>query len=179
MELSGREMALNILNDIFNNGAFSNIAINSNLDEGLSNKEEGFVREIVYGVLENNIYLDYIISKASKIKLKKIHPIILIILKIGIYQIIFMDRIPISAAVNESVNLAKKHGHKGTIGFVNGMLRNISRNKDEFMKVEAKDKIDYISIKYSHPKWMVKRWIKEFGEEFTEKLCKENNKSPQ
>ncbi|MEY8415696.1 16S rRNA (cytosine(967)-C(5))-methyltransferase RsmB [Tissierella praeacuta] len=178
MELSGREIALNILDDIFNNGAFSNIAINSNLDEGLSNKEEGFIREIVYGVLENDIYLDYIISRASKIKLKKIHPIILIILKIGIYQIIFMDRIPISAAVNESVNLAKKHGHKGTIGFVNGMLRNISRNKDEFMKVEVKDKIDYISIKYSHPKWMVKRWIKEFGEEFTERLCRENNKSP-
>ncbi len=178
MELSARELALNILNDIYNNGAFSNIAIKKHINEGLNHKEEGLIREIVYGVLENDIYLNHIISRASKIKLKKIHPSILNILKMGIYQLIFIDRIPPSAAVNESVNLAKKHGHRGTIGFVNGMLRNISRNKDEFIKIEAKDKIDYISIKYSHPKWMVERWIREFGEDFTEELCRKNNESP-
>ncbi|MCQ4921844.1 16S rRNA (cytosine(967)-C(5))-methyltransferase RsmB [Tissierella carlieri] len=179
MNLSAREIALNILYEIFENGAFSNITIKKHLVEGLDHKEEGLIREIVYGVLENDIYINYIISKASKIKLKKIHPVILTILKIGVYQLIFIDRIPPSAAVNESVNLAKKHGHKGTIGFVNGILRNISRNKDEFMKIEVKDKIDYISIKYSHPKWMVKRWIKDYGDEFTEELCRKNNESPE
>ncbi len=178
MELSAREIALNILIDIFENGAFSNIAIKKHLLEGLDHKEEGLIREIVYGVLENDIYLNYIISRASKIKLKKIHPIILIILKIGIYQLIFMDKIPPSAAVNESVNLAKKHGHRGTVGFVNGILRNISRNKDTFGKIEEKDKADYISIKYSHPKWLVKRWIKEYGDSFTEELCRINNETP-
>ncbi|MBU5426480.1 16S rRNA (cytosine(967)-C(5))-methyltransferase RsmB [Tissierella pigra] len=180
MGLSAREVSLNILYDILINEAFSNISIKKYLDEeNLIHMEENLVREIVYGVLENDIYIEYIISKASKIKLKKIHPKILIILKMGIYQLIFMDRIPESAAVNESVNLAKKHGHKGTISFVNGILRNIIRNKEEFIKIEKKNKADYISIKYSHPKWMVERWIKEFGEDFTEDLCKKNNESPE
>ena len=178
MKLSAREIALDILYDIIVNGAFSNISIKKHINEGLNPKEEGLIREIVYGVLENDKYLDYIISKVSKIKMNKIHPSILIILKIGIYQLIFMDKIPPSAAVNESVNLAKKHGHRGTIGYVNGILRNISRNKDEFMKIGAKDKIDYISIKYSHPKWMVERWVRQFGEDFTEELCRKNNEPP-
>ncbi|MDR7856388.1 16S rRNA (cytosine(967)-C(5))-methyltransferase RsmB [Tissierella sp.] len=178
MVLSAREVSFNILYDIFVKEAFSNIAINKNLEEQLSSKDESLIREITYGVLENQLYLDYIISKASKIRLKKIHSAILIILRIGVYQLVFMDKIPNSAAVNESVNLAKKHGHKGSIGFVNGVLRNIGNNKDEYMKINVSNKIDYISIKYSHPKWMVDRWVREFGEEFTEELCKKNNESP-
>jgi 16S rRNA (cytosine967-C5)-methyltransferase len=90
-----------------------------------------------------------------------------------------MDKIPPSAAVNESVKLAKRHGHKGSIGFVNGVLRSISRDKDRFMKIDVKDKVDYISIRYSHPRWIVERWVKEFGEEFTEKLCIDNNNKPE
>lgn len=179
MELTAREVAFNILYDIYLNGAFSNISIKKNLEVELNNKDESLVREIVYGVLENELYIDYIIAKASNIKLRKIHNKILIILKIGVYQLLFMDRIPDSAAVNESVNLAKKHGHKGSIGFVNGILRNISKNKEKFLEINIKDKVDYISIKYSHPKWMVKRWIKEYGADFTEELCKKNNEYPE
>ena len=179
MALNSRELALNILTDINQNGAYSNISIGKNIKSNINPQDENLVREIVYGVIENKLYIDYIISKTSKVKLKKIHLTILDILRIGIYQIIFMDKIPDSAAVNESVNLAKKHGHKGTIGFVNGILRNISRNKEKFNNLDIKDKIDYISIKYSHPRWMVNRWIKEFGEEFTEELCKSNNEKPE
>ncbi len=167
--------------DVDLNDAYSNLSIKKNLDaleNKISDVEENLVRGIVYGVLENQIYIDYILGKASKIKLKKIHPKILTILRMGIYQMIFMDRIPNSAAVNESVNLAKKHGHKGTIGFVNGVLRNINRNKEDFSKIHTKNKAEYISIKYSHPKWMVDRWIKEFGEDFTENLARENNSKP-
>lgn len=179
MALSARELALNILIDIYENQAFSNIAIKRHLKDKLNSQEENLVREIVYGVLENEIYIDYIISKASSIRLKKIHSTMLIILRMGIYQLVFMDKIPPSAAVNESVKLAKRHGHKGSIGFVNGVLRSISRDKDRFMKIDVKDKVDYISIKYSHPRWIVERWVKEFGEEFTEKLCIENNNKPE
>lgn len=180
MLLSARELALNVLMDIYSNDAYSNVAIKRHLsEEKTSKQDENLVREIVYGVLENEIYINYILSKASKVKIKKIHPKILIILKMGIYQLMFMDRIPDSAAVNESVNLAKKHGHKGTIGFVNGVLRNINRNKDEFMKINVESKAEYISIKYSHPKWMVDRWITEFGEGFTEDLCRINNSKPE
>lgn len=179
MALSAREVSFNILYDIFVNEAFSNIAIKKHLEMELESKEESLVREIVYGVLENRLYIDYIISKASKIKLNKVHSSILIILRIGVYQLIFMDKIPESAAVNEAVKLSKKHGHKGSIGFVNGVLRSIGRNKDEFMNIDVKDKIDFISIKYSHPKWMVERWVKQYGEGFTEELCKKNNERPE
>ncbi|NLK43422.1 MAG: 16S rRNA (cytosine(967)-C(5))-methyltransferase RsmB [Tissierellia bacterium] len=175
MKQTARELAFKILYDIFSNKAFSNISIKKHLKIEIDPKEENLVREIVFGVLENDLYLNYIISKASKTPMNKIHLKIMIILKIGIYQLLFMDRIPSSAAVNESVKLAKIHGHKGTIGFVNGILRNIGRNKDRFLKIEVNEKSDLISIKYSHPKWLVDRWIKEFGEDFTEELCKENN----
>lgn len=179
MVINAREVAINILTDINIEGAFSNISINKYFqDNDINTQDESFIREIVYGVLENKMYLDYIISKASNIRLKKIHPTIMEILRIGIYQLIFMDRVPESAAVNESVNLAKKFGHKGTIGFVNGVLRSITRDKDKFMWIDSKDKLFYLSTKYSHPQYMVKRWIEEFGVEFTEKLLKANNTKP-
>lgn len=178
MEITEREISFNILSSIYSKNAFSNIIINKHLKDERDKRKENLVREIVYGVLENNIYIDYIISKVSNIKMKKIHPKILTILRMGIYQILFMDNIPSRAAINESVNLAKKHSHKGSVKFVNGLLRNIDRNREEFMKIDEKDHMTRISIKYSHPKWMVKRWINEYGVDFTEKLCKKNNERP-
>ncbi len=178
MEQTEREISFNILNDIYNKNAFSNIIINQELSHETDKRKENLIREIVYGVLENSIYIDYIISKASNIRMKKIHPNILIVLRIGIYQLLFMDNIPSRAAINENVNLAKKHGHGGSVRFVNGVLRNIDRNKEKFMNIDEKDHGTRISIKYSHPKWMVKRWIKEYGVEFTENLCRANNQTP-
>ena len=166
---------MEILIDIHKNGAYSNKAIERHLNKSMSSQDENLIRELVYGVLENKIYIDYIISKASKIRIKKIHFQIIEILRTGIYQIVFMDRIPHSAAVNEAVNLAKKYGHKGTIGYVNGILRAIVRDKESFTKIDNKDRVKYLSTKYSYQEYMVKRWIKEFGEEFTENLCKSNN----
>ena len=178
MNTNAREVAMKILLDINRNKAYSNLSLNKYLKDVLEKKDENLIREIIYGVLENLIYIDYIISKASKIKLKKIHPNILEILRIGIYQIVFMDKIPESAAVNESVKLAKKYGHKGTIAFTNGVLRSISRDKEKFTSIDVKDKEKYISIKYSHPEDLVRRWVDEFGIEFTEELCKANNTTP-
>lgn len=178
MKRTEREIAFNVLNDIYSNDAFSNITLEKHLKGENDKRKQNFVRELVYGVLENDIFLEYIISNASKIKIKKIHKSILIILKIGIYQLIFMDSVPSSAAVNEAVILAKKHGNKGSIGYVNGMLRNISRNKEDLCEINIKDSGKRISIKYSHPKWLVDKWIDEFGVEFTEELCKANNETP-
>ena len=132
----------------------------------------------MYGVIENLLYIDYIISKLSNIKISKIHPPILEILRMGVYQIAFMDKIPDRAAVNEAVKLSKKYGHRGVSGFVNGVLRNFSRKKEDIMKIESRSRSEYLSIKYSHPKWMVEKWIKEYGYEFTESLCKGNNSRP-
>lgn len=169
---------MEILVDVNKNGAYSNKSIEKHLNKSISSQDENLIRELVYGVLENKIYIDYVLSKASKIKVKKIHFQIIEILRSAIYQIIFMDKIPDSAAVNEAVNLAKKFGHKGTIGFVNGVLRSIVRDKDEFSKVDIKEKSKYISTKYSHQEYMVNRWIKNFGEDFTEDLCRSNNTRP-
>ncbi len=175
MTTNSREIALNILLEIENNRAYSNITMNKSLVKSMDYRDENLIREIVYGVLENRLYIDYIIRKSSKIRFNKIHNRILEILRIGIYQLAFMDRIPERAAVNESVNLAKKHGHKGTVGFVNGLLREVSRNREKYLEIKTKDKIEEISIRYSHPEFLVKRWADEYGLEFTEDLCRANN----
>ncbi len=178
MKIEARDMALKILMEINVEGAYSNISLKNNLKGNMGKLDENFVREIVYGVLENKLYLDYIIGNFSKTKLSKIEPIILEILRIGVYQIRFLDKIPDRAAVNESVKLAKKHSNPGSVKFVNGILRNICRKKESLIDIDEKNKTDYLSIKYSHPKWLVKRWIREFGDDFTERLCIENNKRP-
>ncbi|QIB28125.1 16S rRNA (cytosine(967)-C(5))-methyltransferase RsmB [Caloranaerobacter azorensis] len=176
---NSREIALKILYEVDVKKAYSSISINRNLRLNVNELDELFIRELVYGVLENLIFIDWIIKRYSKVRFSKISPIVKEILRLGIYQIIFMDRVPDSAACNESVKLAKKYSHKGTVGFVNGILRTISRNKNN---IEIPDKklmpIKYLSIKYSYPEWMIERWINEFGFEFTEKLCIANNKKP-
>lgn len=176
--IASREVAFKVLLDIWENQAYSNLSLNKHIKEFDAYNDENFIREIVYGVLENQLYIDYIIGKMSKIKLGKIHKHIFIILRMGIYQMVFMDGVPDRASVHESVELAKKYGNKGSRGFVNGMLRNFSRNKEKLSEVEAKDKVKNLSIKYSHPVWMVNYFIDEFGYEFAESLCISNNEKP-
>ena len=175
MSANPRNIALRILLDIDEKKGYSNLSIAKNIKEEISQKDENLIRELVYGSLENRLYIDYIISKASKIKENKIHPTIMGILRLGIYQLAFMDKIPDSAAVNESVKLANKYGNKGSSGFVNGVLRSISRDKERFLSIDIKDQVKYLSIKYSHPEELVKRFIKDFGREFTEDLLMANN----
>lgn len=173
-----REIALDILLSIDKDKGFSNITLNKMIPDKMENRDSNLVRELVYGVIENKLYIDNIIKKASKIRIKKIHPAIMSILRLGIYQIVFMDNIPSSAAVNESVKLAKKKGNRGSISFVNGVLRNISRDPNKFTQLNRDKPIEYLSIKYSHPEYLVKKWLNEFGYEFTEELLKANNKTP-
>lgn len=173
-----REIALDILLSIENDKKFSNIALNNLIPKDTHSRDENFIREIVYGVLENKLMIDTVIKNASKIRIKKIHPNIMEILRIGIYQIVFMERVPNSAAVNESVKLARKRGHRGTVGFVNGVLRSISRDPIKFTTISEEEPLDYLSIKYSHPKYIVNEWLVEYGYEFTKELLKANNKTP-
>lgn len=115
-----REVALNTLYKIDKENAYSNIALDNELKinkNKLNEKDVGFISQIVYGVTTWRLTLDTIIEKYSKIKLKKISNWILNILRMGIYQIVFLDKVPKSAAVDESVNLAKRYGHKGSSRF--------------------------------------------------------------
>jgi 16S rRNA (cytosine967-C5)-methyltransferase len=140
-----RNIALNVLLKIENEGAYSNIALNNAIKENrLSGVDSSFVSALVYGVLERRITLDYIIRSYSKIPLRKIETKTKNILRLGILQLLFMDKVPDSAAVNESVNLAKKHKLQKSSGFINGILRNITRAE---VKEYGKCKQDYTYIK--------------------------------
>ena len=176
-----RETALKILYKIDEEKAYSNIVLNSEIKkqkEKLQRKDIGLISEIVYGVTTWRITLDEIIEKYSKIKLKKISKWILNILRMSIYQIIFLDKIPKSAAVNEGVNLAKKYGNRGSIGFVNAVLRKVDK-KDYTELFEEKDNIKRISITTSMPEWIILELKKEgVSIEKIEEICKNSNIRP-
>ena len=163
---NAREIAMKVIYDVEFNGAYSNMALKKALKTDMPKQDKAFISNLVYGVTDRKLTLDYVIGKFSKIKLKKISKYILIILRMGIYQIMFMDKVPISAAVNESVKLARRYGHGASAGFVNGLLRNVSKTEIEY----PSDKTEYLSVKYSFPMWLCEKWIDEFGYDFTEKL---------
>lgn len=173
--MNSRETALKTLYDIEFNGAYSNLALKSCLSADLSKQDKALVTQIVYGVIRYKLTLDYIISKFSSVKLKKLSKYVLLILRMGVYQIKFMDKIPDSASVNESVKLAKKYCGKSS-GFVNAVLRSIIKDID---KIEyPKDRTQYLSVKYSFPTEMVRLFDKTpFCEELLASLNKESETS--
>lgn len=176
---SPRNIAFNILLKIEQDNAYSNIALNNAIKENhLNGLDSSFVSALVYGVLERQITLDYIIRQYSKIPLRKIEIKTKIILRLGILQLLFMDKIPESAAVNESVNLAKKYKLQKSSGFINGILRSITRAEVKYTLPDEKDKIRYYSIKYSAPQELTKLWIDSYGEQNAEQLLKSLNGRP-
>ena len=175
--ITPRETAIKILYEIDVQGAYSNIALKKFLKEtDYRVVDRGFITELVYGIIKNKTRLDYIISKFSSTKINKMSPWILNILRLGVYQILFLERVPDSAACNESVNLSKKYGHTASTKFVNAVLRNVARQKETIEYPDKKrNPIDYLEVTYSHPRWMIGKWIKNYGFEFAEGLCKANN----
>lgn len=177
--MKARELALKVLLDIEENNNYSNIAINKHFKNvNLNNQDRGLATEIIYGVIENKYYLDYIIDKLSKIKCKKMNIYVKILLRMGIYQILLLNSISDYAAVNETVSLVKKYDKRSS-GFVNAILRNVIRQKDTIGEVDLKDdKIMYLATRYSYKPWMIKNWINNFSEEFTEDLLEANSEKP-
>lgn len=174
-----RETALTVLMEINEKGAYSNIALNKHLEACNGNEtDRGFITELVYGTVKWRLYLDWVINKFSSVKLKKMSPWILNILRMGIYQLLLMDRIPPSAACNESVSLAKRYGHAASSGFVNAILRNINRNSGNIGYPPETDTVEYLSVRYSHPQWLVKLWLDRYGRDFTASLLESNNQTP-
>lgn len=174
-----REIALEILYSVETKESYSNLELNFILEKHSPSREErGLATELVYGVLRRRNTLDWIIRQFAERSIDKMTPWIRNILRLSIYQLLFLERIPVSAACNEGVELAKKKGHLGVSKFVNGVLRNIARNIDNLPWPEEKDLVNYISIKYSHPHWMVEKWLERLGKEETIKLCQANNQNP-
>ena len=174
-----RETALKILYKIDKENAYSNIVLDDVINKNrskLNERDIGLISEIIYGTTTWKLTIDEIIKKYSKIKLKKYSKWVLNIIRMGIYQIVFLDKIPKSAAVNESVNLCKKYGAKSS-GLVNAILRKVERDDYlEFEKIE--NSAEKISKMYSMPEWIVKRLIKENGILKAEDICKNSNIKP-
>ncbi|MCC0631583.1 16S rRNA (cytosine(967)-C(5))-methyltransferase RsmB [Clostridioides sp. ZZV15-6388] len=176
--MDAREIGFKVLCDIEKNNNYSNIAINKHFKNlEISDMDRGLATELIYGVVENKYYLDYIINKLSKIKVKKMSTYVKIFLRMGTYQILFLNSISDYAAVNETVKLSKKYDKKSS-GFINAILRNEIRNKDTIMDITEEDSVKYLSIKYSYNSWIIKNWIDNFGQEFTEDLLEANNEKP-
>ncbi len=176
--MNAREIAYKVLLDVEKNKNYSNMSINKHFkDVRLSNQDRGLATEIIYGVIENKYYIDYMIDKLSKVKTNKMEIYVKTLLRMGIYQIMFLNSISDYAAVNETVNLAKKKNSKIS-GFINGILRNVIRQKETIGDIKTRDDVDYLSIKYSYDKWMIRNWMIHFGKEFTEELLEANNERP-
>lgn len=176
-----REVALKTLYRINNEGAYSNIALDEEISKNaqkLNAKDIGLISEIVYGVITWKLTIDEIIKKYSKIRLKKISPWILDILRLSIYQIVFLDKIPKSAAVNEGVNLAKRYGHRSSSGFANAILRKVEKQDYEDFK-NIKDEKERLSKQYSMPLWIIEELMGEGLElEKIEEICISSNIRP-
>lgn len=166
-----REIALKVLLKIENDKAYSNLALNHAIRENrLGGVDSAFVSALVYGVLERQLTLDYVIKQYSKIPLRKIEIKTKLILRMGVLQLLFMDKVPPSAAVNESVNLAKRYRLQKSAGFINGVLRSITRAEQPYTPPQTGDVNYCLSIRYSVPQDIVRLWRKAYGDENAEQL---------
>ncbi len=143
--------------------------------EKLSSKDRSLCHTITLGVLRKKLYLDRIIEEFTKKKTEKFDLVVLIALRIGLFQILSLDRIPAYSAINESVNLVYLAKKRSAAGLVNAVLRRAARDE---IKLEFFDEIEKLSIETSHPRWLIEHWIKQFGLKETEKLADANNETP-
>jgi len=175
-----RETILTILVKIDSKQGFINILLNKSLDKNkISTRDAAFINEITYGVVRNRNKLDWALSQFSTKPLSETPVLIRNILRMGVYQLLFLDKVPDYAVCNESVQLTKKYGNPGIAKFVNGVLRNIIRNRENIRWPDKeKEMALYISTIYSHPLQIVERWLKRFGFADTIRICQANNKIP-
>lgn len=173
-----RQSAFDILYKIYKDSAYSNLALDSFLDaSSYSGADRAFVCALVYGVCERTITLDYQLSLYLTQPLKKLKPQVLTVLRMGAYQILFMDKVPVSAAVNESVKLAKNNSAAFAAGLVNAVLRKVAAAGLKLPKDE--NSLSFRSVKYSCPEWMLKLWSDSYGKENADKIAEFSLGAPQ
>lgn len=173
---TARETALQVLVSCRTNGAWADAALKAQLSRnGLSGPDAALCSRIVYGVTQNRMLLDFYIGVYCSQKPDHLQPPLLDILRIGAYQILFLDKVPDSAAVNTSVELAKLSKRGQASGLVNAVLRKISQNKHDLPAIPDRDPERYLSIRYSHPKWLVKRLLALLGREEAEAFLAADN----
>ena len=155
--MSAREAALLTLVAMERQKAWSNGHLKKVIrDEGLDRRDAALATRLCFGVLQNRMLLDYYLQQYSTMKLNKMESKVLANLRLGLYQMLFMTKIPANAAVSEAVELTKKHcKNQRASGMVNGILRNIARNLDNLPTLDRSSRATYLSLLYSHPQWLV------------------------
>ena len=174
--MNTREIVLDMLLLVSSGKVFSHEIIKDGLDkyDYLEKYEKKFIKRLFEGTIERRIELDYIIGLFAKVKKNKMKPVILEVLRMGIYQVLYMNSIPESAICNEAAKLVKKKKYHQLTGFVNGVLRNVIRSKDNISYPKKENGIvEYLSVKYSMPTWIVEKWIATYGGELTETILKD------
>jgi 16S rRNA (cytosine967-C5)-methyltransferase len=168
-----RTAAFDVLERIDNNSEFSSILL-PNYEEKLETRDRGLCHEIVLGVLRNRHYLDRLIDEFASHR--KLDGAVRTSCRIGLYQLLYLERVPAHSIVNESVNLVVRAKKTSAKGFVNALLRRASKEKP---KLEFIDEIERISVEQSHPRWLIEKWRSQFGVERAESLATANNRQPE
>ena len=178
MNNSYRTQAIETLKKIFKNKSYSNIVINNDI-KNVDNRFLSLYRKSVLGVVENLLFIDWIINEVSVTKTKKMENDVLTVLRLAVYQMFFLDKSHENIVVNESVQYIKDKGNIRGSKFINGVLRNILRSKDNLIaKMNKLPKDDYLSIKYSYPKELINKWQKQFGKDLESVLIANNKEAP-
>ena len=162
--INTRELIMNILLEMDREKTPCHLAVRDALDKYLflPRQDRAFIKRVCEGTVEYGIQNDYIINQYSKIKINKCKPVIRAILRMSVYQIRFLDAVPDSAVVNEAVKLATKKGFASLKGFVNGVLRNIERNLDNITYPDEANLLEYLSVEYSMPEWILQKWLAQY-----------------
>ncbi|RST75444.1 16S rRNA (cytosine(967)-C(5))-methyltransferase RsmB [Siminovitchia acidinfaciens] len=170
-----REAALDIIEAVEKHQSYSNLLLNDTIKKYLfTGPDTALLTEITYGTIQRKMTLDYYLSPFLK---KKVEHWVRLLLRLSLYQMMYLDKIPDRAVIHEAVEIAKKRGHKGIAGLVNGVLRSVQRGGIPSLD-DIKDPIERISIATSHPAWLVKRWVDQYGYEKAKNLCEENLLAP-
>ena len=174
--MSARDTALRVLSAGRTASAWADASLKAQLQrDGLSGAEAALATRMVYGVLQNRALLDFYLGAYCTQKVGHLQPPLADILRLGAYQILFLDKVPDRAAVNESVELAKRNKRGQAAGLVNAVLRKVSLNKDTLPPIPRRDEAQYLSVRYSHPKWLVKRLLTLLGREEAEAFLAADN----
>lgn len=177
---TAREVALKTLAACQRQGAWSDGYLKKAIREGeLDRRDAALATRLCFGVLQQRMLLDYYLNCFSKIQTEKMEPAVLASLRLGVYQILFLDKVPDRAAVSESVDLAKKYSRNPrTAGLVNAVLRALLREKEHLPEVTGRDDTEILSIRTSHPRWLVEEFLRRLGREETERLLLADNEQP-
>lgn len=171
-QVNTRELILGILLEVNKEGQYSHLVIRSTLEkyQYLEKQERAFITRVCEGTLEYKLRLDYVLNQFSTVAAEKMKPVIRELLRSSVYQILYMDSVPDSAVCNEAVKLARKKGFYNLTGFVNGVLRKIAREYGSIRFPGKEEPEEYLSVIYSMPKWLVQRFLEQYGFEKTEKM---------